>query len=434
LEKRLMTTTSRLRFSAIALLALAGCSLSAVAATVTGTVTNKTINKAAGGDDVVLIAFAQGMQEAARTKTDAKGHYSIEVPDNGMHLIRVEHQKAAYFQPVPPGTTNVDVDVYDVQPKVEGISTEANVIRVETDQQGLHVIENYFVKNASNPPRTQLSPRAYEIYLPPDARIEGSAAKGPGGMPVSSSPVPTGEKGYYAFIFPVRPGETQFQITYHLPYNGSFQFTPKASLPTQNLAVILPKGMKFAPGPTSGFQPINDDINAQTFLLRNVTPAQALAFTVSGTGSMPRESQAQGASEPGGAGTEAGPAAGDNRPGGGLGTPIDTPDPLNKYKWWILSGLALILAIAAAFLLRAKPQAAVAAAPEPIPGAPLPAAPVAPVPAGGRGDLLSALKEELFALETDRLEGKLSDADYAEQKAALETVLRRALARQTVLS
>src|SRR6201999_3694574 len=92
LEKRLMTKTSRLRFSAIALLALAGCSLSAVAATVTGTVTNKTINKAAGGDDVVLIAFAQGMQEAARTKTDAKGHYSIEVPDNGMHLIRVEHQ------------------------------------------------------------------------------------------------------------------------------------------------------------------------------------------------------------------------------------------------------------------------------------------------------------------------------------------------------
>jgi hypothetical protein len=434
LETYLMTLTSRLRLSAMALLAFAA-PLGVLAVTVSGTVTNKTVNKPSGGDDVVLIAFGQGMQEAGRTKTDAKGHYSINVPDNGMHLIRVDHQKAAYFQPVPPGTTSVDTDVYDVLPKVEGVSTEANVIRVETDPQGLHVIENYFVKNDSNPPRTQFSPRAYEIYLPPDARIEGSAAKGPGGMPVSSSPIPTGEKGYYAFVFPVRPGETQFQITYHLPYNGSFQFTPKVSLPTQNLAVILPKSMKFAAGGSSAFQPINDDVNAQTFLLRGVLPSQTLAFTVSGTGSMPRESQAQapGQGEPGAAaGPEAGQAsaAGDTRPGGGLGNPIDTPDPLNKYKWWILSGLALVLAIAAAFLLRAKPGDAV---PVPAPSASLPGA-VPAAPSGGRGELLAALKEELFSLETERLEGKLSEQEYAEQKAALETVLRRALSRQTVLS
>ena len=430
-----MTSTSRFRFTAMALLAFAA-PLAALAATVTGTVTNKTVNKPSGGDDIVLIAFGQGMQEAGRTKTDAKGHFSIEVPDNGMHLIRVDHQKAAYFQPVPPGTTTVDADVYDVQPKVEGVSTEADVIRLETDPQGLHVIENYFVKNDSNPPKTQFSQRAYEIYLPPDARIEGSAAKGPGGMPVSSSPVPTGEKGYYAFVFPVRPGETQFQITYHLPYNGSFQFTPKVSLPTQNLAVILPKSMKFAAGGSSAFQPINDDVNAQTFLMRGVLPSQAIAFTISGTGSMPRESQAQapGQGAPGAAGPEAGPdtgqstAAADTRPGGGLGNPIDTPDPLNKYKWWILSGLALVLAIAAAFLLRAKPGDAVSA---PAASTPLPPrAPAAPAP----GDLLAALKDELFALETERLEGKLSEQEYAEQKAALETVLRRALSRQTVLS
>jgi hypothetical protein len=425
-----MTLISRLRFGALALLVAASCS--AFAATVTGTVTNKTVNKPSGGDDVVLIAFGKGMQEAGRTKTDAKGHYSIDVPDNGMHLIRVEHQKATYFQPVQPGTTTINVEVYDVLPKVDGVSTEADVMRIETDPQGLHVIENYFVKNDSNPPKTQFSPRAYEIYLPPDARIEGSAAMGPGGMPVSSSPVPTGEKGYYAFVFPVRPGETRFQVSYHLPYNGSFSFTPKVSLPTQNVAIMLPKAMKFAAGGSVTFQPINDDVNAQTFLARNVSPSQAIAFTVSGTGSMPRESQGQGGNEP--AAAAAGPEAGqstpanDARPGGGLGAPIDTPDPLNKYKWWILSGLALVLAVAAAFLLRAKPEAA--PAPAPVAGATLPVA----VPAGGRGDLLAALKEELFVLETERLEGKLSESEYAEQKAALETVLRRALARQAVLS
>jgi hypothetical protein len=426
-----MTLISRLRFGALALLVAASCS--AFAATVTGTVTNKTVNKPSSGDDVVLIAFGKGMQEAGRTKTDAKGHYSIDVPDDGMHLIRVDHQKAAYFQPVQPGTTTVDVEVYDVLPKVAGVSTEADVMRIETDPQGLHVIENYFVKNESNPPMTQFSPRAYEIYLPPDARIEGSAAMGPGGMPVSSSPVPTGEKGYYAFVFPVRPGETRFQVSYHLPYNGSFSFTPKVSLPTQNVAIMLPKAMKFAAGGAVAFQSINDDVNAQTFLARNVSPSQAMAFTVSGSGSMPRESQGQGGNDA--AGAAAGPEAGqpsaatDTRPGGGLGNPIDTPDPLNKYKWWILSGLALVLAVAAAFLLRAKPEAA-ASAPAPVASGSLPVA----TPAAGRGDLLEALKEELFALETERLEGKLSESEYAEQKAALETVLRRALSRQTVLS
>ena len=431
-----MTFISRLRFGVVALVAFTA-PIAVVAATVTGTVTNKTVNKPSGGDDVVLIAFGQGMQEAGRTKTDAKGHYSIEVPDNGMHLIRVDHQKAAYFQPLQPGSTRADVDVYDVLPQVNGVSTEADVMRIETDPQGLHVIENYFVKNDSNPPRTQFSPRAYEIYLPPDARIEGSAAMGPGGMPVSSSPVPTGEKGYYSFVFPVRPGETRFQISYHLPYNGSFNFTPKVSMPTQNVAVMLPKSMKFAGGGSVSFQSINDDVNAQTFLARNVSPSQAMAFSVSGSGSMPRETQAQGPNEPGAAGgPEAGPEAGqassasaDTRPGGGLGNPIDTPDPLNKYKWWILSGLALVLAIAAAFLLRAKPEAAVTS---PNAGG-IP--PVAPIPSSnGRGDLLAALKEELFTLETERLEGKLSESEYAEQKAALETVLRRALSRQTVLS
>ena len=49
-------------------------------------------------------------------------------------------------------------------------------------------------------------------------------------------------------------------------------------------------------------------------------------------------------------------AAQGNQPGGGIGNPIGTPDPLSKYKWWILGGLGLLLAAAAAFLLR-KPVA-----------------------------------------------------------------------------
>jgi hypothetical protein len=110
-------------------------------------------------------------------------------------------------------------------------------------------------------------------------------------------------------------------------------------------------------------------------------------------------------------------AATDTRPGGGLGVPIDTPDPLNKYKWWILGAITLVFAVGAGFLLRRSGDDA---APE--------------VPAVGTpstaGGLLMALKDELFTLETDHLQGKLSDSEYEQQKQALELVLRRALARK----
>jgi hypothetical protein len=103
-----------------------------------------------------------------------------------------------------------------------------------------------------------------------------------------------------------------------------------------------------------------------------------------------------------------------------LGTPLDpegTNDPWAKYKWWILGGLGLLLAGGAGVMLKnGSPQAA------------------APVATGatfavGPNALLAALKEELFAVETDRLQGRLSESEYVEQKTALEIVLRRALLR-----
>jgi len=441
------------------------------AANITGTVTNKTINKPAAGDRVVLIQLAGGMKESNTTTTDAHGKFTLELPDAGPHLIRVDHEKAGYFRIAPPGTQSVDVDVYDVAEKVQGVSTEANVMRIEADQQGLHVIQNYFVKNSSTPPRTQLSTRAYEIYLPEGAQIEGSAAMAPNGMPVASSPVPLGDKGHYAFVFPIRPGETRFQVSYRLPYTGSYKFTPKLAIPAENVAIMLPKSIKFTPGPGASFRPVDEDPSTQTYLIKNATPDQPLDFTIAGLGSMPRESQGQSqgqASQAGDTGpatqsvadqptsTEAGSAAafspnGDTRPGGGLGNPIDTPDPLTKYRWWILGGLSLVLAAAAAFFLRKPiPDATSPLATSPIgtiEGAPsLPphlqqgwaASPLSSPRNGSaaanspnhQSQLLAALKEELFSLETERLEGKLADPEYAQLKSAFEIVLKRALNRQ----
>ena len=411
---------------------VAALSSFALGDSITGIVTNKTTNKPAGSDDVVLIRLAQGMQEASRTKTDAKGHFTLEVPngDSGMHLVRVTHDKANYFRPAPPGTQSVEVDVFNAAAKVKGVDSEADVMRIQTDESGkaLRVVENFFVKNESNPPLTQFSDRPFEFYLPEGAVVEGSAALAPGGMPVQASPVPLGEPNHYAFIFPIRPGETRFQISYRLPYSGTLKFAPRVMMPTDTVAIMMPKSMTFKPGPSSPYSPVTEETTAQTYVARNAQPSQALDFTVSGTGQMPRDEGAAAAaggaaadaSAPNGAGGAATSAASDTRPGGGLGVPLDpegTNDPWAKYKWWILGGLGLVMAVGAGIMLKNGPAQTVA-----------PVVAGSGVPAGG-DSLLAAMKEELFALETDKLQGRLSESEYTEQKAALEVVLRRALLR-----
>lgn len=420
------------RLTAIAALTAAFSGI-AFAESISGTVTNKTNNKPAAGDDVVLIRLAQGMQESTHTKTDAKGNFTLDLPDAGMHLVRVTHDKANYFRPAPPGTQSVDVDVYDAAAKVTGVSSEADVMRIQTDESGktLRVVENFFVKNESTPPKTQFGDHPFEFYLPAGAIVEGSAALAPGGMPVQASPTPLGDPGHYTFVFPIRPGETRFQITYRVPYDGSLKLSPRPTMPTDTVAIMMPKSMSFKAGTSAAYAPVTEELTAQTYVARNVSPSQPLEFTISGTGQLPRDTAAAGAGEGGQTGPAGGPqasaggsAATDTRPGGGLGTPIDpegTNDPWSKYKWWILGGLGLAMAAGAGIMLKNNPQGSNASAPLQT---------VAAVAPSGPGALLTTLKEELFAVETDRLEGRLGEAEYAEQKAALEVVLKRALSRK----
>jgi hypothetical protein len=394
-------------------------------AQITGTVTNKTTGKPAAGDAVVLVDTAAGMGEVAKATTDAGGHYKLSKPGQSSYLVRVTHQGATYFIGAPEGGAAGDVAVYDVAAKVDGVAIDEDVVGVvETVGGQLRVVERYAVHNSSMPPRTQWSPHSFQIVLPEGAVVDGASAQRPGRMLTTVKLDPDGSKGHYSFNFPIQPDDgeksTLFQIEYMLPYSGGkFTFHPQVTLPARTVWVMMPKSMSFAAGAGSTFISAPQDPGFQTFVTKNVAPGKALEFTVSGTGAIPRdEQQAQGGQGAGGSGQEAGGPG--SQPGGGMGNPINTPDPLTKYKWWILSALVLLLAAGAAFMLR-KPATGA--------GFDAGAAQALASPAARNAAILNALKEELFALESDKIVGKISPAEYTEQKAALETVLRRALKR-----
>jgi hypothetical protein len=418
----------------LAILSASGLGFAA-AQSVTGTVTNKTTNKPSGNDDVVLLQLAQGMQELARTKTDSRGRFTIQVPGQGLHLLRVTHDKANYFQPVQPGTDTVNIDVYSAAAQVEGVTLDADVMRIETNAgaNNLRVVEHFFVKNNSSPAKTLMSDHPFELYLPAGATLEGSAAKSPGGMAVQQGLVPETEPNKFTILFPIRPGETEFQVTYQLPYSPDkgYTFQPRPVMATDNLVLMLPKAMSYKPGQSAPYAPVGDEeVGAQTYVARNAQPSQPLSFTLTGAGQLPRDSApgagtpAAGAQNVGGQGSStsvqppssaASDPSTDTRPGGGLGVPVDKDaerDPWTKYRWWIIAGLGFIFAAAAGFMLKAPSRATSGT-----------------TPAGPDG-ALQVLRDELFAVETDRLSGKLTEEEYLELKAAFDTVLKRTLSRR----
>jgi 5-hydroxyisourate hydrolase-like protein (transthyretin family) len=443
------TSTRTLRAFSSALFLLLGCMMlcaaMAFAAPLNGVVTDRTTGKPSAGDTIAVINTAQSMDEIAKATSDAQGRFQVNAPEGGQTLLHVTHRGAEYFKSVPPGASSVAIDVYDSAAKIDGISGEATVLRAETDAGGktLNLAENFFVQNASAPPRTEVGGNTLDFYLPKGAVIVQTLASSPGGLPTNTE-VKTldAATGHYAFTFPVRPGETRFQVAYSLPYNGRQAFSVKLTMPTGDFAVMLPKTMQFQG--SAQFQPLNQDPNAQSYDAHGPAFAQPVEFSISGTGQLPQaQEDAQGAGDQSGNG---GQAAGGSRPGGGLGAPIDpngTNDPWAKYKWWILSALGLALVLGAGLMLKSgAPNPAVAvdgvgpslasaegsAAVATQPGA-YAAGVAAAVAAAGPGALLRALKDELFVLETDRLAGRLSEAEYAEHKAAFDVVLRRALAR-----
>ena len=410
------------------LLTLSLASAFSPAETLTGTVKNGTSDKPAAGDEVVLLKLGQGMEEAGRTKADAKGAFSFKVDDTSSpHLVRAIHQGVTYHRMAPPGTSSVDVVVYDVSKKIEALSVTADVLRFQARSNELQGIRLFAVDNKSKPPRTQMNDQNFEFYLPDGAEVDTAIAMTAGGQPLTTAPVPQKEKNRYAFIFPLRPGETQFQVVFHLPYRGEANIDPKELYGTQHFVVMLPKSMQFASTSGANFASMNDprQPDAVVQVASNTKAGQPLAFKISGTGILTEQ---EGSNQEGGSPTAGSTTAGrDSRPGGGLGPPIDAPDPLEKYRWYILGGFALVMAAGAVYIT-ARPRKTSPANFSDVGLPELPRA-VTSSTAGRSGLLLEALKEELFELEVEHKQGHISQQEYEKARAALDQTLERALKR-----
>ena len=432
---------------------------SAAAQTLSGTVTNGTTGKPAAGDEVILINLTTTMEIAANTKADSKGKFTFKLTGGaGPHLIRAVHQGVTYHQIAPPGVSSVDVNVYDVATKVSGLTVTADVIRFQADSGSMQGVRLFVVNNQSSPAKTQMNDHNFEFYVPPGAKVEQVQTRAPNGQPIRAEVAPQAEKNRYAINLPLRPGETQFQMEFTLPYTGEIKIDPKPLYPAEHFVIVLPQTMQFKAANPPSFESVHDPSqgDSQVEIARQTKPGQPLGFTLTGNGVITESPGeiASGAARQQDQLQQQQPdqmqtpdnRSSDNRPGGGLGVPIDAPDALQQYRWPILGAFAVLLAIGGWAVTKRQPvpSAVVTSAAKPSVAssdygtvlrpttttAAAPASSAAIAPLARSSMLLEALKEELFQLEVERKQGKITPADYEKARAALDQTLDRALKRQ----
>jgi hypothetical protein len=414
----------------------------AQAGTVHGTVKNGTTRKPAPGIQVILIQLQGGMQPVANSQSDAQGQFSFDHPGLGAQpmLVRAVYHGINFHQPVPPGSSAVEVEIFEASKDPKTISVPTHVVFFQPNGLTLDVGEEYGIENKSQPPQAYFRADGnFDFALPENAKLQQVAASGPAGMPVVQAPIDK-TKDRYAIAYAFRPGQNTVRYSYEIPYPGN---TATVKIPTVypggRLLIVSPPTVQISgEGLRAGGQE-----QGMSLYARDSVPGNApYSVIVSGMARPADQAGADGGGQPQGR---------DAQQGGGevAGASIQqVPGRLDGLKWVLIGGFVGVFALGAILLAR-KPVVAVAGgvavdvddlSPAQLkkqkvraaPSAP-PTSAAAPAPAtattladvdAAAGTSLDSLKERIFRLELRHQAGTISEEEYAQERARAEKVLR----------
>ncbi len=427
---------NRIFFKFAAAILVAGLSAGAtLAGTVNGTIHNGTNNKPGANLDVILIQLQGGMQPVATVKSDAQGHFKIDRPEIGQApmLIRVPYHGVNYHQPLPPGTSNVDVEIFEVTADPSSVSVAQHDVVVQPTGANLQVGEEFSIENKLEPQVTFFkADGTFNFILPEGAQIGQVAAWSASGMPVVQGTIDKG-KNLTAVAFPFRPGKNGVRISYQLPYPSN-KTTLKLISPyaTPSLFLVAPPTVQIT---GTGFNPGGMQDGYSIYGHDTVAANAPIEVAVSGTAPPPPDN-----ANAGGPPDDSGNPSVNSRATGAAETVNTFPARLDSLKWIIVGGFVALFALGVVYLWR-RPQLAIAgngaaavavpaAAPVASPASASKSAPArAPESAAAAVDRavsgsLDDLKDKIFRLELRHQAGTISDEEYARQRAQVEQTLR----------
>jgi hypothetical protein len=223
------------------------CALSAFAA-VDGVVINKTVGKPQAGATVTLYKLGQaGMESLESVKSDAQGKFLINQPVSGPHLIQTAYDGVTYNHIIPPGspTSGLSLDVYNSSKRPGAAHVLRHFVIFQPSGAQMGVSEGFTFQNNGLITYNDPDGGTLKVYVP-------SAAKGavqvkataPQGMPIDRAAEKTDQPDIYKIDFPIKPGETNFEVSYVVPYSSGEVFEGKTLYKAdQPTLLVAPSGI-----------------------------------------------------------------------------------------------------------------------------------------------------------------------------------------------
>ncbi len=195
-------------------------------ASVDGTVVNVTAGKPQAGVIVMLVQPGQqGMQTLGNAKSDPEGKFKFDSAPQGPALLQAIYQGATYNLVLQPGTptSGVQLKVYDSTSKAGVAKVSQHMILVEPSEKSLDIAETFLLQNQTTTTFQDPVKGSVQFYLPEaaDGKVQVTI-NSPGGMPIERSAEKTAVKNVYKVSYPIKPGESRFDISYSLPPSETF--------------------------------------------------------------------------------------------------------------------------------------------------------------------------------------------------------------------
>lgn len=246
---------------------------------VDGTVVNQTTGKPQAGVTVTMVKLGQGMETVGSTSTDAQGKFSFAQQVEGPRLLQAQYQGVNYNRMLPPNVPGKDIalEVYESSKQPGDAKVSNHMILLEADGKQINVTETIFYNNTGKTTYNNPGHGTVKFYLPPETNGEAKVqVTAPNGMPIARPAEKTSQANVYAINYPVKPGETRFDLSYALPGD---HFKSRILHSPEKTHLVAPKGLTLqSPDLTSvGSEPTTQ---AQIFDLKS--PAYDVA--INGTG------------------------------------------------------------------------------------------------------------------------------------------------------
>jgi hypothetical protein len=254
-----------------------------------GVVLNQTTGKPGAEVPIVLMRLGDGgMMPVGTIKSGPDGKFEFKQALDGPYLMQATFDGVTYnklLQPGAPGT-GLTIEVFASSSQPSQTQVAQHMMLVEPLDGKLTINETVIFKNDGKTSFVDEKNGTYRFFIPDAAKDSLNVrVAGPGNMPVKRDATPAGAPGVYKVDYPIKPGESRFDIQYSLPFTPPGKFKGRILHPVSatigQTRLVTPNGVKLS---GDGLEDLGAEPQTQAEVY--TLTKQDFEFEITGTGSL----------------------------------------------------------------------------------------------------------------------------------------------------